>query len=56
MLFQVYDPDASVPPRTISLKMAGDVVDLELSASGFYHVSGTNPFYLYAKLTGAGNN
>ena len=53
---QIYDPDASVAPRKIFLKSAGDVFDLELSASGFYHVNGTNPFYLYARLTGAGNN
>ncbi|KAK3803130.1 hypothetical protein RRG08_060102, partial [Elysia crispata] len=49
----IYDPDASVAPRKIFLKSAGDVFDLELSASGFYHVNGTNPFYLYARLTGA---
>ncbi|RUS86346.1 hypothetical protein EGW08_005864, partial [Elysia chlorotica] len=38
----------------VNLVKAGDTYDLELYASGFHHVTGSKPFYLYARLSGAG--
>ncbi|KAK3803774.1 hypothetical protein RRG08_052946 [Elysia crispata] len=39
-----------VPDYNITLDKAGDVGRLNLSASGFHHVTGNKPFYLYAQL------
>ncbi|KAK3761302.1 hypothetical protein RRG08_014313 [Elysia crispata] len=47
----VFDSHPDVLSRKINLRWPSDVVDLELPASSFYHVTGTNPFYLYARLT-----
>ena len=51
---QIFDPDPDVKPKQIQLQWPGDVFDLKLPASGFYHVNGTNAFYLHAKLSGLG--
>ena len=51
---QVFDSHPDVLSRKINLRWPSDVVDLELPASSFYHVTGTNPFYLYARLTRLG--
>ncbi|GFR85615.1 hypothetical protein ElyMa_000700700 [Elysia marginata] len=52
----VYEPTSSTLIREVTLLWPGDLVQLELSASGYHHVNGTHPFYLYAKLTGADPN
>ncbi|GFS27508.1 hypothetical protein ElyMa_005276300 [Elysia marginata] len=44
--------DPAAVSRTITLQGPGDIYHLELPASGFYHIYGTETFYLYAKLTG----
>ena len=51
---QVYDHDLTVAPRKIYLKLPGEVFDLKLYPSAFYHVNGTSPFYMYARLTSSG--
>ncbi|KAK3751432.1 hypothetical protein RRG08_051157 [Elysia crispata] len=50
----IFDPDPDVKTKQIQLQWPGDVFDLKLPASGFYHVNGTNAFYLHAKLSGLG--
>ena len=54
LFLQVHDPDSGVAIRSLVLTWPGEVVDLELPASGFHHVNGTNRFYLYERLTGKG--
>ncbi|KAK3786151.1 hypothetical protein RRG08_017372 [Elysia crispata] len=51
---QGVQPDHVVAPRHIHLQWPGDVIDLELLAFAFYHVNGTNVFYLYARPKGLG--
>ena len=53
---QIYDSHTSGGPRTVTLLWPGDLFHLELPASGFYRVTGTNLFYLYATLSGARKN
>ena len=51
---QVFNPDSNEASMKINLQWPGDVFDLQLPASTFYHVNGTNAFYLYARLAGSG--
>ncbi|KAK3751449.1 hypothetical protein RRG08_051174 [Elysia crispata] len=50
----VFNPDSNEASMKINLQWPGDVFDLQLPASTFYHVNGTNAFYLYARLAGSG--
>ncbi|GFS16029.1 macrophage mannose receptor 1 [Elysia marginata] len=48
--------DTSLEIYNIILDKAGDTFDLKLYANGFRHVTGSKPFYLYARLGGTGGN
>ncbi|GFS16057.1 hypothetical protein ElyMa_004948400 [Elysia marginata] len=48
--------DTSLGTYEVTLDKAGDTFDLELYANGFRHVTGSKPFYLYARLGGTGGN
>ncbi|KAK3803132.1 hypothetical protein RRG08_060104 [Elysia crispata] len=51
-----YDADNALVVRQTTLWWAGDSIELELPASGFYYINGTSPFYLYARITGKDPN
>ena len=48
--------DVSLTPYDVTLNKAGDTFDLELFATGFRHVTGSKPFYVYSRLGGAGES
>ncbi|KAK3764723.1 hypothetical protein RRG08_042033 [Elysia crispata] len=50
----VHHQNPEVTPMKIYLRWPGDIFDLELPASNFFHVNGTSIFYLYARLTRSG--
>ncbi|GFS02959.1 hypothetical protein ElyMa_002877300, partial [Elysia marginata] len=46
----VFNFTGQVLDYNVTLVKAGDVASLDLPSSGFHHVTGSKPFYLFAKL------
>ncbi|GFS15225.1 hypothetical protein ElyMa_006765700, partial [Elysia marginata] len=51
---EVPQTDGSTDTYDVILNRPGDAHDLELHPTAFHHVTGSKPFYLYARLGGTG--